>query len=270
MTAGAVGYSRRRFVGLTAIAAVTWGCYSALIGIGAGAWLHDHTLVAVGVGVVGGLAIGLRRRLGPAQAHPPPPGPSSPSAAERCAWPTSRTAPGGRADRPLRSQDAHDPTPPPNDPVSPRHFAHDCAYSLTVSTSRSALPCLIRHPRGCAAAWAEAGRGRDGTGVRDVGGRPRAARCAPAGPRRVQRRPDAGGAGRDAHRDRRRRLPTASPRRSSRTWAWWPPARPAARAPRTPTPPRRARCRTDFVPGQRRRLRRRTAPCRTRPGRGSR
>jgi membrane protein DedA with SNARE-associated domain len=59
MTAGAVGYSRRRFMGLTAIAAVTWGCYSAMIGIGAGAWLHDHTLVAVAVGVVGGLAIGL-------------------------------------------------------------------------------------------------------------------------------------------------------------------------------------------------------------------
>ena len=59
MTAGAVGYSRRRFMGLTGIAAVTWACYSALIGIGAGAWLHDHTLVAVGVGVIGGLAIGL-------------------------------------------------------------------------------------------------------------------------------------------------------------------------------------------------------------------
>lgn len=59
MTAGAVGYSRRRFMGLTAIAAVTWGMYSSLIGIGAGAWLHDHTLVAVAVGVVGGLAIGL-------------------------------------------------------------------------------------------------------------------------------------------------------------------------------------------------------------------
>ena len=59
MTAGAVGYNRRRFMGLTAIAAVTWGCYSAVIGIGAGAWLHDHTLVAVAVGVVGGLAIGL-------------------------------------------------------------------------------------------------------------------------------------------------------------------------------------------------------------------
>ncbi|WP_315093907.1 DedA family protein [uncultured Cellulomonas sp.] len=59
MTAGAVGYSRRRFMGLTAIAALTWGCYSTLIGIGAGAWLHDNTVLAVVVGVIGGLAIGL-------------------------------------------------------------------------------------------------------------------------------------------------------------------------------------------------------------------
>jgi len=59
MTAGAVHYSRRRFMGLTAIAAVTWGTYSTLIGVGAGAWLHDNTVVAVIVGVIGGLAIGL-------------------------------------------------------------------------------------------------------------------------------------------------------------------------------------------------------------------
>ncbi|WP_231384208.1 DedA family protein [Cellulomonas sp. URHD0024] len=59
MTAGAVGYPRRRFVGLTAIAAVTWSGYAALIGIGAGAWLGDHTLVAVGAGMVGGLALGV-------------------------------------------------------------------------------------------------------------------------------------------------------------------------------------------------------------------
>ena len=59
MTAGAVKYSRRRFMGLTAIAALTWGAYSSLIGIGAGAWLHDNTIAAVAVGVVGGLVIGL-------------------------------------------------------------------------------------------------------------------------------------------------------------------------------------------------------------------
>jgi membrane protein DedA with SNARE-associated domain len=75
MTAGAVGYTRRRFMGLTAIAAVTWGAYSSLIGIGAGAWLHDHTMVAVAVGVVGGLVIGivvdwiLRRFTGPRTIH---------------------------------------------------------------------------------------------------------------------------------------------------------------------------------------------------------
>ena len=59
MTAGAVGYSRRRFVGLTAIAAVTWSVYAALIGIGAGAWLGNHMVVAVAVGIVGGLLLGL-------------------------------------------------------------------------------------------------------------------------------------------------------------------------------------------------------------------
>jgi membrane protein DedA with SNARE-associated domain len=59
MTAGALGYSRRRFVGLAAIAAVTWGLYSAAIGIGAGVWFQGHPLVAVVVGVVGGLLIGL-------------------------------------------------------------------------------------------------------------------------------------------------------------------------------------------------------------------
>lgn len=59
MTAGAVGYSRRRFVGLTSIAAVSWALYSAAIGIGAGAWFKGHPLVAIVVGVVGGLLIGL-------------------------------------------------------------------------------------------------------------------------------------------------------------------------------------------------------------------
>ncbi|NMR18913.1 DedA family protein [Cellulomonas fimi] len=59
MTAGAVGYSRRRFVGLTAIAAVTWAIYSAAIGVGAGAWLADYPLLAIVVGVTGGVLIGL-------------------------------------------------------------------------------------------------------------------------------------------------------------------------------------------------------------------
>ncbi|MGV8965682.1 MAG: DedA family protein [Cellulomonas sp.] len=59
MTAGAVGYPHRRFVGLTALAAVTWAIYSAAIGLGAGAWFKGHPLIAIGVGVVSGLIIGL-------------------------------------------------------------------------------------------------------------------------------------------------------------------------------------------------------------------
>ena len=39
MTAGAVGFPRRRFTFLAAIAAVTWACYSTVIGVSAGA--HD-------------------------------------------------------------------------------------------------------------------------------------------------------------------------------------------------------------------------------------
>ncbi len=70
MTAGALGLRRRRFVLLTAIAAVTWAAYSVAIGIGAGALLGGNPVAAVVAGVVGGIAIGvvvdavLRRWLG--------------------------------------------------------------------------------------------------------------------------------------------------------------------------------------------------------------
>jgi membrane protein DedA with SNARE-associated domain len=59
MTAGTLHYPRRRFVGLTALAAVTWALYSTAIGVGAGAWLGGHPWIAIGVGVVGGILIGL-------------------------------------------------------------------------------------------------------------------------------------------------------------------------------------------------------------------
>ena len=59
ITAGAVGYPRRRFVGLDAIASLTWALYSAAIGIGAGEWFKGHPLGAIAVGLVGGLIIGL-------------------------------------------------------------------------------------------------------------------------------------------------------------------------------------------------------------------
>ncbi|MBO0899682.1 VTT domain-containing protein [Cellulomonas sp. zg-ZUI199] len=59
MTAGALGFRRRRFVLLTAIAAVTWALYSTLIGIGTGVVLGHSPLVGVATGVVGGFLIGL-------------------------------------------------------------------------------------------------------------------------------------------------------------------------------------------------------------------
>jgi len=59
MTAGAVGYPRRQFVGFDAIASLTWALYSAAIGVGAGQWFKGHPLGATAVGVAGGLFIGL-------------------------------------------------------------------------------------------------------------------------------------------------------------------------------------------------------------------
>jgi membrane-associated protein len=59
MTAGAVGYPRRRFMAYSGIAAVTWGIYSMLIGLAAGAWLGHNTLLAMAVGVVAGVLLGV-------------------------------------------------------------------------------------------------------------------------------------------------------------------------------------------------------------------
>ena len=59
LTAGAVRYPRRSFVALTALAAVAWSLYSALIGLLAGAWIQDQPLLAITVGIVGGLLSGL-------------------------------------------------------------------------------------------------------------------------------------------------------------------------------------------------------------------
>ncbi|HLV04727.1 DedA family protein [uncultured Georgenia sp.] len=58
MTAGAVRYPRARFMVIAGIAGVMWGCYSTLLGMGAGVFLHDHPVVAVVVGVIGGVLLG--------------------------------------------------------------------------------------------------------------------------------------------------------------------------------------------------------------------
>lgn len=78
MTAGAVGYPRRRFMTFSAIAAVTWGIYSMLIGLAAASWLGHNTLLAMAVGVVAGILLGVlvdqvvQRLAGPAKAQPVP------------------------------------------------------------------------------------------------------------------------------------------------------------------------------------------------------
>lgn len=59
MTAGAVGYPRRRFMFFSGIAAVTWGIYSMLIGLAAASWLGHNTLLAMAVGVVAGILLGV-------------------------------------------------------------------------------------------------------------------------------------------------------------------------------------------------------------------
>lgn len=59
MTAGALRFPRKKFVGLAAFAAITWACYASLIGIGAGRVLQGHPIIAILVGVAGGMVIGL-------------------------------------------------------------------------------------------------------------------------------------------------------------------------------------------------------------------
>lgn len=58
MSAGALGFGRKRFLGFAAIGAVSWSIYSTLLGIGAGAVLKDHPLLAVVVGIVLGVTLG--------------------------------------------------------------------------------------------------------------------------------------------------------------------------------------------------------------------
>lgn len=56
--AGALAYPRRRFVPLTGVGAVAWSLFSLALGLGAGVWFASHPLVAIGVGVLAGVAVG--------------------------------------------------------------------------------------------------------------------------------------------------------------------------------------------------------------------
>ncbi|MFD1214706.1 DedA family protein [Arthrobacter sp. GCM10027362] len=59
MTAGATGYSRRRFVPFTLLAGVSWALYSAAVGTLAGQWVSDNHLVAVVLSVAIAMLLGL-------------------------------------------------------------------------------------------------------------------------------------------------------------------------------------------------------------------
>ncbi|WP_240629843.1 DedA family protein [Specibacter cremeus] len=57
-TAGATGFSWRRFVALDAIAVVTWVLYSVAIGTFAAHWVHQNPLLGVGIAIVFAIGIG--------------------------------------------------------------------------------------------------------------------------------------------------------------------------------------------------------------------
>lgn len=58
LTAGALRFPRRRFMGVDALAATIWATYSVALGIFAGSLLDNSLLVSIAIGVVGGIALG--------------------------------------------------------------------------------------------------------------------------------------------------------------------------------------------------------------------
>jgi membrane protein DedA with SNARE-associated domain len=58
LTAGAVQFPRARFVGLSALAALTWAAYSVAIGSLAGHWIESTPLAGAALGILIALALG--------------------------------------------------------------------------------------------------------------------------------------------------------------------------------------------------------------------
>lgn len=76
LTAGALGYPPRRYMGVTAIAAAIWATWGVVLGTVAGSAFEGNLLLAVVVGVVGGIILGqavdlLLSRLGVSQPQLP-------------------------------------------------------------------------------------------------------------------------------------------------------------------------------------------------------
>jgi hypothetical protein len=58
LTAGALGFPRRRFMAVDAFGAAIWASYSIGLGIFAGSVLHDSLLLSIAIGVLGGAIVG--------------------------------------------------------------------------------------------------------------------------------------------------------------------------------------------------------------------
>jgi membrane-associated protein len=59
LTAGASQYPRRRFVGFATLAALSWSCWSVVVGALAGRWMADNPLLGAAAGVTVALVLGL-------------------------------------------------------------------------------------------------------------------------------------------------------------------------------------------------------------------
>lgn len=58
MTAGATGFSQRKFVALASLAATSWSGYSVGIGLAAGAWVKDYPLLGAAVAILLAIILG--------------------------------------------------------------------------------------------------------------------------------------------------------------------------------------------------------------------
>ena len=59
LTAGATGYSQRRFAGFTVLSGVIWAAWSVGVGTLAGRWVQDNPLLAALVGVAVAMVVAL-------------------------------------------------------------------------------------------------------------------------------------------------------------------------------------------------------------------
>ncbi|WP_082581132.1 DedA family protein [Leifsonia sp. Root227] len=59
LVAGASGFPRRRFFGLSVLAGLSWAAYSVTVGLLAGHWLHGNPLLGMLAGIAMGMATGV-------------------------------------------------------------------------------------------------------------------------------------------------------------------------------------------------------------------